>query len=136
MSFALLKRRALSLIVTGFVAVHVGSITPVGASSSAALTYRGPTLDALRVVVAVSIVVLNKRIVAVKPTVFVRTARSLFITGRALRILNREVLQAQGADIHIVSGATITSDAYMTSLQAAVNKAYREKTLGPATTRP
>jgi uncharacterized protein with FMN-binding domain len=37
--------------------------------------------------------------------------------------LQREALSAQSVDIHTVSGATYTSDAYRMSLQSALDKA-------------
>ncbi|MFD6999121.1 FMN-binding protein [Streptomyces mirabilis] len=42
-------------------------------------------------------------------------------TTAAVPKLIRETLQAQSADIDAVSGATITSDGYVTSLQAALD---------------
>lgn len=45
------------------------------------------------------------------------------INGYALPILATEVLQAQTADIDLVSGATVTSAAYVESLQSAIDQA-------------
>jgi uncharacterized protein with FMN-binding domain len=42
-------------------------------------------------------------------------------TTAAVPKLIQETLQAQSADIDSVSGATITSDGYVTSLQAALD---------------
>jgi uncharacterized protein with FMN-binding domain len=42
-------------------------------------------------------------------------------TTAAVPVLVAETLQAQSADIDTVSGATITSEAYKTSLQAAID---------------
>lgn len=39
-------------------------------------------------------------------------------------ILRQEALRAQNAQIDVVSGATYTSDGYMKSLQAALNRAH------------
>jgi uncharacterized protein with FMN-binding domain len=44
------------------------------------------------------------------------------ISSFAIPVLNSEVLAAQSAQINAVSGATITSDAYAQSLQAALDK--------------
>jgi uncharacterized protein with FMN-binding domain len=46
------------------------------------------------------------------------------INGHALPILREETLAAQSADIDTVSGATITSDGYRESLQAAIDAAH------------
>jgi uncharacterized protein with FMN-binding domain len=45
------------------------------------------------------------------------------INARALPILVSETLEAQSADIDMVSGATVTSDGYVESLQSALDKA-------------
>jgi uncharacterized protein with FMN-binding domain len=45
------------------------------------------------------------------------------INARALPVLIQETLKAQSASIDMVSGATVTSDGYLTSLQSALDKA-------------
>jgi uncharacterized protein with FMN-binding domain len=45
------------------------------------------------------------------------------INARALPILVKETLSAQSAEIDMVSGATYTSDGYVTSLQSALDQA-------------
>jgi uncharacterized protein with FMN-binding domain len=45
------------------------------------------------------------------------------INAQALPILVRETLDAQSADIDMVSGATYTSEGYDTSLQSALDQA-------------
>jgi len=47
------------------------------------------------------------------------------INAQALPILVQETLDAQSADIDMVSGATVTSDGYVQSLQAALDQAGR-----------
>jgi uncharacterized protein with FMN-binding domain len=44
------------------------------------------------------------------------------LAQRAIPILRREVLQAQSANVATVSGATYTSDAYLSSIQAALDR--------------
>jgi uncharacterized protein with FMN-binding domain len=51
------------------------------------------------------------------------SGQSGVINGKAIPKLNQETLQAQNADIDTVSGATLTSEAYRNSLQAAVDRA-------------
>ena len=46
------------------------------------------------------------------------------INSSALPILNQEVVQQQSASIDTVSGATVTSDGYLQSLQSAIDKAH------------
>lgn len=50
--------------------------------------------------------------------------KSAQISSRAAPVLRSEVLQAQSADVQTVGGATVTSDAYLTSLQAALDAAH------------
>jgi uncharacterized protein with FMN-binding domain len=44
------------------------------------------------------------------------------ISEQAIPMLRAEVLQAQSASVNGISGATFTSQAYVQSLQAALNK--------------
>jgi uncharacterized protein with FMN-binding domain len=50
--------------------------------------------------------------------------RSVEISQGAEPILRQEALQAQSAQIDIVSGATFTSDSYAQSLQSALDRAH------------
>jgi uncharacterized protein with FMN-binding domain len=49
--------------------------------------------------------------------------RDAEINGQALPTLRTETVDAQSADIDMVSGATVTSDGYLQSLQGAIDKA-------------
>jgi uncharacterized protein with FMN-binding domain len=49
--------------------------------------------------------------------------KSIQISNRAAPLLRSEVLAAQSADVQTISGATVTSTAYLTSLQAALDAA-------------
>ena len=49
--------------------------------------------------------------------------RDVQIADRALPVLVRETISAQSAKIDMVSGATYTSDGYVTSLQSALDQA-------------
>lgn len=49
--------------------------------------------------------------------------RDVEINSSALPVLVQETLEAQGAGIDMVSGATITSEGYVTSLQSALDQA-------------
>jgi uncharacterized protein with FMN-binding domain len=50
--------------------------------------------------------------------------RSQFISQQAAPILRSEVLAAQSANINLLSGATYTSDAWATSVQAALSHVH------------
>jgi uncharacterized protein with FMN-binding domain len=49
--------------------------------------------------------------------------KSIQISNRAAPLLRAEVLSAQSADVQTIGGATVTSDAYLSSLQAAIDAA-------------
>jgi uncharacterized protein with FMN-binding domain len=49
--------------------------------------------------------------------------RSVQISNRAAPILRQEVLASQSANVANVSGATYTSQAYLSSLQSALDQA-------------
>ncbi len=46
------------------------------------------------------------------------------INSYALPVLAQEAVSAQSAQIDAVSGATVTSDGYITSLQSALDRAH------------
>jgi uncharacterized protein with FMN-binding domain len=50
-------------------------------------------------------------------------ARSAYISQTVAPMLRSEVLQAQSANINVISGATFTTEAYAQSLQAALDSA-------------
>ena len=50
------------------------------------------------------------------------TGRSQFLMSQALPLLRSEFLKAQNANIQLVSGATLTSQAFEQSLQSALHK--------------
>jgi uncharacterized protein with FMN-binding domain len=66
----------------------------------------------------------NRHVVNVGAVTPTERSRSAQINNRALPILKREVLSAQSANIHAVSGATLTSNAYKQSLRSALSKAH------------
>jgi uncharacterized protein with FMN-binding domain len=66
----------------------------------------------------------GKRIINVGAVVPTERSRSKQINDRAVPILKSEVLRAQSANIHAVSGATMTSNAYVQSLRNALSKAH------------
>jgi uncharacterized protein with FMN-binding domain len=71
-------------------------------------------------------VTVKRRIVAVSMPVYPNhTDRSIFINQQALPYLKQEVLQAQSANVQLISGATDTSYAFVQSLQAAILQARR-----------
>ena len=75
------------------------------------------------------ITVKNKKITSVSISTSPENARSQFIDDQAVPMLQQETLQAQSASIDEISGATMTSGAYIESLQSAVKKARQQKAL-------
>jgi hypothetical protein len=71
-------------------------------------------------------VTVKRRIVAVSVPVYPNhTDRSIFINQQPLPYLKQDVLQAQSANVQLISGATDTSYAFVQSLQAAILQAKK-----------
>jgi uncharacterized protein with FMN-binding domain len=95
-----------------------------GATSSATTTYDGSATSTRFGDVQVQITVTNGKIIkAAALQVPSSNGRDQEINAYAVPILNKEVVTAQSAQIDTVSGATYTSDGYLTSLQSALDKA-------------
>ncbi|MBK4346989.1 FMN-binding protein [Lacisediminihabitans sp. G11-30] len=74
--------------------------------------------------VQVEIVVANGKITDVKALHLTdQGGRSVQISNRAAPTLRSEVISSQSAQVDSVSGATYTSDAYLSSVQSAIDKA-------------
>jgi uncharacterized protein with FMN-binding domain len=75
-------------------------------------------------VVQVRVTVAGGRIASVEALqVPDRDHRDVVINTRAVPILNAEAVAEQSADIDLVSGATLTSQGYLQSLQSAIDRA-------------
>jgi uncharacterized protein with FMN-binding domain len=99
--------------------------TGSGSAGSAAQTYSGDTAQTRWGPVQVQITVQDGRITDSRAVVYPNgNGRDQEINSYALPVLNREVVQAQGANIAMVSGATVTSDGYVRSLQSAIDQAH------------
>jgi uncharacterized protein with FMN-binding domain len=94
-------------------------------SSSGTKTYTGSTASTRWGDVQVTITVTDGKITDVQVPVYPSgNGRDQEINAYALPILTQETLQAQSANIDAVSGATVTSDGYLQSLQAALDAAH------------
>ncbi len=92
--------------------------------ASAPKTYDGDPIDNQFGTVQVRITVQGKQITSVDELQMpFDHARSQYISQQAGPYLRQEALQAQSANIQIVSGATYTSEGYAQSLQSALDKA-------------
>jgi uncharacterized protein with FMN-binding domain len=91
--------------------------------TSGGQTVTGPTVDTRYGPVQVSVTVRGHQVLDVTALQLPAEGRSGRISQFVEPILRSEVLQAQGANIDGVSGATFTSLAYAQSLQAALDSA-------------
>ena len=95
-----------------------------GASAKAVGTYAGSVVQTRFGSVQVQITVQAGKITDVTALQLTDAERkSVQISNRAAPLLRAEVLKAQSADVQTISGATVTSDAYLNSLQAALDAA-------------
>jgi uncharacterized protein with FMN-binding domain len=87
-------------------------------------TYRGPVVDAYYGLMQIEAVVHNGRLATIHVLRYPSDRRtSIYINRQALPMLRDEVISAQSARVDIVSGATLSSRAFIQSLGAALDKA-------------
>lgn len=87
-------------------------------------TYTGPVVDAFYGLVQVQAIVQNGRLSDVQFLKYPNDRRtSQRINSIAMPYLTQEAIQAQSAYINIISGATLTSEAFAMSLNNALNQA-------------
>jgi uncharacterized protein with FMN-binding domain len=98
-----------------------GTSEPVSGTST---TVTGPSADTRWGPVQVELTIAGGAITDVTVVEYPRgNGRDQQINARALPTLVQETLDAQSADIDMVSGATVTSEGYLESLQGALDKA-------------
>ena len=101
-----------------------GASGAAGAAAKAGGTYDGDVVQTRFGTVQVQITVKAGQITDVTALKLTDAeGRSVQISNYAAPVLRDEVLQAQSANVQTVGGATVTSDAYLTSLQAALDAA-------------
>ncbi|WP_427128736.1 FMN-binding protein [Pseudarthrobacter sp. S9] len=101
-----------------------GTSGSTGAAAKAAGTYAGAVVQTRFGAVQVQITVKAGTITDVTALQLTDAERkSVQISNRAAPLLRAEVLKAQSANVQTISGATVTSDAYLNSLQAALDAA-------------
>jgi uncharacterized protein with FMN-binding domain len=94
------------------------------AAATAVAAFDGDTIQTRYGPVQVQAQVQNGSLVAVAVVQYPDgDGKSVRINQRALPQLQSEALTAQSAQVDTVSGATYTSDAYVTSLQSAIDEA-------------
>ena len=87
-------------------------------------SYAGSQADAMFGTVQVKALIQNGRLTDVQFLNFPSDRRrSKSISSQATPILTREAIRAQSAKVQVVSGATLTSKAFVQSLQSALSQA-------------
>jgi uncharacterized protein with FMN-binding domain len=101
------------------------SASSASGSSTGSKTYTGSTASTRWGDVQVAITVANGKITDVAVPVYPSgNGKDQEINAYALPILRQETLSAQNANVDTVSGATVTSDGYLQSLQSALDAAH------------
>jgi uncharacterized protein with FMN-binding domain len=101
-----------------------GGTTTSGGSSSSG-TYTGDAVQTRWGIVQVQITVANGRITKSEAVQYPnQNPRDQEINAYAVPQLNSEVVAQQSASIDSVSGATVTTNGYLTSLQSALDQAH------------
>ncbi len=86
--------------------------------------YTGPAADAYYGTIQIQALVQGGRVTALKVLRYPNDRRtSISINRQALPMLRDEAISAQSADVDIISGATLTSKAFIQSLGGALRKA-------------
>ena len=94
-------------------------------SGSSSTTYTGDSVQTRWGPVQVKITVVDGKITASEAIVYPNgNHEDEQINSFALPVLNQEAVSAQSASIDMVSGATVTSEGYLSSLQSAIDQAH------------
>lgn len=117
---------AVAAVLTAGWVIGSATTTPTAAPATklANGTYSGSVEETRYGPVQVQITVSGGKITDVKALQLTNEEqRSIEISNEAAPILRSEVLKAQSAAVATVSGATFTTEGYLTSLQSALDKA-------------
>jgi uncharacterized protein with FMN-binding domain len=110
---------------TGSSGDSAGSSGSGASSSSGAKTYTGDAVQTRWGPVQVQITVENGKITTSEAVVYPNgNHEDAQINSYALPVLNQEAVGQQSANIDMVSGATVTSEGYLQSLQSAIDQAH------------
>jgi uncharacterized protein with FMN-binding domain len=112
----------------GTVTTPSPSVTPSPSAttpSSSTKTYTGDQVMTRWGPMQVEITVSGGKITAAQAVQYPNgNGRDVEINSYALPVLNQEVVDRQSAQIDTISGATVTSDGYLQSLQSALDQAH------------
>ncbi len=97
---------------------------PPGAAQYKDGAYTGPVVDAYYGLMQIQAIIKGGRLDSIRVLKYPNDRRtSIFINRQALPMLRNEVITAQSANVDIVSGATLSSEAFIQSLGAAMSQA-------------
>jgi uncharacterized protein with FMN-binding domain len=109
--------------VTSVLAAPAGGASSANGAASGS-TVTGPSVSTRWGPVRVQLTVANGTITGVTVVDYpTENGKDRAINARAVPILVQATLDARSADIDMVSGATVTSEGYLESLQAALDQA-------------
>ena len=102
-----------------------GSGSGSGGSASGSTTVTGDAVDTQFGPVQVKITITNGQLTAADAVEYpTERSRDIEINSYAIPQLNQEAVAAKSAQIDTISGATYTSEGYISSLQSALDKAH------------
>lgn len=121
--------RSRTLTTAGLGAAVAAALTPVAlpvatAAAATTRTYKGRVEHTVYSDVRVAITVRGRRIRSMAVTANPQSQESYVREAYALPRLRKEALKAQSFRIHMISGVTITSDAFILSLYSAMGYAH------------
>lgn len=115
-------------ILTNETALHPISIIKVASATGSGYAdgvFTGPAVNAYYGIVQVQAIVKDGRLARIKMLQYPSDRQtSIAINRQALPMLRDEVIAAQSANVDIISGATLTSEAFRKSLSGALNQAH------------
>ena len=115
----------------GSLVAHFALKTPAAASAAGPAqaqyrdgAYTGPVVDAYYGLMQIQAIIKGGRLTSIRVLKYPNDrSTSIFINRQALPMLRDEVISAQSANVDIVSGATLSSEAFIQSLGAAMTRA-------------
>ncbi len=88
-------------------------------------TYTGPSVDVFYGIVQVQVQIQNGKIANVNFLQYPNDRQtSVAINSQVMPWLTQEAIQAQSANVNLITGATLTSEGFVNSLQAALQSAH------------
>jgi uncharacterized protein with FMN-binding domain len=118
------SRRFKVAILAGSALAPIASATVPLAQAATTKNYRGPSVAMRWGNIQVTIRVSGHRVVNLSATYPTERERSVIINTQAIPWLRGEVLKAQSARVNAIGGATLTSQAFVGSLSAALKAAH------------